>query len=128
MCCYIKNFLSNKRKKSLGLSFQYRMKTGNEQRQNRGSKKSKEMRRKKWDHGTFRMLQNPRLKKGGVKKIIILDLLIYLEDQPSPCLNQISFCNFKGREEGDWKNLAFRDFFARDNFPDCHLKKYFKGI
>ena len=66
------------------------------------------------------MLQNRRSKKGSAKKIIVLDQLIYLEDQVSPCLNQISFRVFQG-----WKNrkiLAFRDFFHQS-----HQSVLFKG-
>ena len=37
------------------------------------------------------ILQNPRSRKGGAKKTIVLDQLMYLEDQPSLCLNQKSF-------------------------------------
>ena len=58
------------------------------------------------------MLQNSRLKKDGAKKIIIFDLLIYLEDQPSPWLNQISFCIFKGRE-GEIEKFWLFEIFSR---------------
>ena len=40
--------------------------------------------------------------------------------------SNFSFCVFQG-----WKNckiLAFRDFFAGNNFRDCRLKEYFAGI
>ena len=37
------------------------------------------------------ILQNPRSRKGGAKKTIVLDQLMYLEDQLSLCLNQKSF-------------------------------------
>ena len=44
------------------------------------------------------ILQNPRSRKGGAKKTIVLDQLMYLEDQLSLCLNQKSFCVFNGRK------------------------------
>ena len=40
--------------------------------------------------------------------------------------SNFSFCVFQG-----WKNykiLAFRDFFAGNNFRDCRLQEYFAGI
>ena len=68
------------------------------------------------------MLQKRRSNKDNARKIV-LDQLIYLEDQLSPGL--ISFCAFQG-----WKNrkiLAFRDFFAGNNFPNstkiCKIRK-----
>ena len=44
------------------------------------------------------ILQNPRSRKGGAKKTIVLDQLMYLEDQLSLCLNQKSFRVFNGRK------------------------------
>ena len=42
------------------------------------------------------MLPNRKSKKDGNEKTSVIDYLIYLEDQLSPYLNQISFCIFQG--------------------------------
>ena len=71
-------------------------------------------------------LQNRRSKKDDAKKIIVLDELIYLENQLSPCLNQFFFLCLPRVEKSQY--LAIRDFFAVNSLRDCNFKEYFAGI
>ena len=78
--------LKQRTKKSLGLF----------QKENCGSIKQQQEKRKVISMNIRYMLPNRKSKKDGNEKTSVIDYLIYLEDQLSPYLNQISFCIFQG--------------------------------
>lgn len=132
-CCQLWNFdsiwkaakLNQRSKNYLGLYFQYQMKKENKQRQNYGSKRATGEERS-YIKGNLGYVAKPKTKKRWCQKYYCAWIgYIFRRAAPS-FLNQVYFCNFQG-----WKNrktLAFREFFAGNNFRDYHLEKCFAGI
>ena len=90
------------------------MKKGNKGRQNRSSKKATEKKDEVRSRDIWGILPNPRSKKDNQENCCT---------QLSPCVNHV----FQGWE--NCKILTSQDFYAGNNFRNCHLKKeYFAGI
>ena len=119
------SILNQRTKKLLGLSFHWRMKKRNKPKQNCGSKKSNR-RRKKWDQEHSGYVAKPKIKKGWRQENYCTWVAYIFRRLVLTLFKPNFFLCFQG-----WKNreiLAFRDFFAGNNFRYCHLTEYFAGI